>query len=530
MVCICFCIFRVYSLSHEEVLQTAGLKHNSYKLKIASGRGNIYDYKKNPIVGNQKETVAAVFPCMQTPKSLSKLLSVDEINTILPNLKSGKPFCIKIKNSFACDNCIKSFKVPKRYSDTQLAPHIIGYLDSSGKGACGIEKAFNDYLNDSTGCINLTYNVDALGRMLSRENVKLENTMYRQNSGVVLTLDKDIQKIVQNVGEQYLQKGAIIVTSVPNCEIRACISAPAFSPNNISQALKDKNSPLLNKAFSSYNIGSIFKLVTAAAAIENGIAPDNKFSCTGFININDSTFHCSNSKSHGDVNLIGALACSCNTYFVDLARKLDIQKFLNLASGFGFGKSLELAPQVFSAEGNLPELEVLKNPKALANFSFGQGTLMATPIQISGLINAIASDGKYVPPRLVLGLVNENFEYTQKTLPPPPKQLISKKCANVLKSGMMAAAQSGTAIHGKPEKYLAAAKTGTAQTGIKDGDRNVIQAWYAGFYPADRPKYSIVILSEDSTGGGASCGPIFKKIVDEIYKNFPEKFLINAKN
>ncbi|MDQ5983081.1 MAG: Stage V sporulation protein D [Eubacteriales bacterium SKADARSKE-1] len=510
-------------------MQTAALQHSSYKLKVASSRGNIYDYKKNPIVGEEKDTIATVFPCIQTAKSLSKLLSVDEISEILPKLKSGKPFCVNIKNSFISDNYIKSFKVPKRYSDDQLAPHIIGYLDSDGKGVCAIEKAFNNYLDDSKGYINLKYKVDALGRMLSREDIAVENTMYKQTSGVVLTIDKDIQRIVQSIAQEDLPKGAIIVTSVPNCEIRACVSMPNFSPNNISQALDNENSPLLNRAFLSYNVGSIFKLVTAAAAVENGSSPDNKFCCTGSINVNDSTFHCSNSKVHGEIDLMGAISLSCNSYFVNLTRGFDGEKFLKLAMDFGFGKPIELAPEMFLSSGNLPEFEVLKNASSMANFSFGQGTLMATPVQISGLINTIAAKGKYVSPKLVLGLVNENLEYVKKNAPKPPKQIITKRCANVLKSGMIAAVEMGTGIHGKPENYLAAAKTGTAQTGIKDGERSVIQAWYAGFYPAENPKYSIVILSEDSNGGGASCGPIFKKIVDKIYSGFPEKFLINAK-
>ncbi len=525
MSCICFIAFNLFSISKGDNLYSAAVQQSLYTLKVADFRGNIYDCRNIPLVGNEKETIIAINPSLETASALSKVLSSEELKDVMEMSKGGKPFTYKLGST---RNIVGSniFKINSRYSKNKnIAQHILGYLDSSFNGVCGIEKAFNEYLNEDKGEISIKYKVDALNRMIPGESVKIENTFYKQTKGVVLTLDKRLQEIAEIAAERYIKKGAILVAEVPTCKIRACVSMPDFSPSNIAKVLEDKDSPLINRAFYAYNLGSVFKLVTAVAALESGISGDEIFNCTGTVKVEDAGFHCFNGKAHKDINMEQALAYSCNCYFVEMAKRVGAETMLKFSHLLGFGRSIELAPGMVSQKGNLPTLEQLSNIKTLSNFSFGQGSLLATPIQTLGLINAIASGGYYVKPQLVEGLVNESLEYVNKVAPIGKIRVFSSNSAEILKKGMVASVEYGTGTQAKPLNGQAAAKTGTAQTGMKVNDRSVIQCWLAGFYPAEKPKYSILVFAEDADGGGQSCGPAFKKIANDIYNKLPELLL-----
>ena len=289
--------------------------------------------------------------------------------------------------------------------------------------------------------------------------------------------------------------------------------------------LKDENSPLINRALTAYNFGSIFKLVTAAAALESGVSENFEYECKGFNEIEGNRFNCFGSRPHGIENMEQAVAYSCNGYFIELAKRIGAKSILNMAKKFKFGENINLAPGIFCCEGVLPPEESLEKLGILANFSFGQGKLTVTPLQVSGMINAIASGGVYSYPKLVYGLADENMRIL-KNENKAPERIFSESTAEQLKRYMVSSIEYGTSTKGKPEKTNAAAKTSTAQTGIKNSDGSeVIQAWFAGFFPAENPKYSVVVLAEGGKGGGESCGPVFKEIIDGMYTNIPEIFI-----
>ena len=159
-----------------------------------------------------------------------------------------------------------------------------------------------------------------------------------------------------------------------------------------------------------------------------------------------------------------ALAHSCNGYFIELIKKMPYNALLNMAKKFKLGESVPLAPGMNSDKGTLPSEESLKNIKTLANFSFGQGKLMATPLQVTGIINTIASGGIYSNPKLIKGLTDESMKIIKKDIVSPKRErIISEITAKKLKSHMKASIDYGTSERGKPEKTDAAAKTSTAQ-------------------------------------------------------------------
>ena len=516
MICMFLCILNIFSISGGAQLAATADKQSSYELVVAKTRGTIYDCNKNALTGSSSNYIAAIAPTVESAAALSKVLPENEFKSVYASLTDGKPFALKLSKSITA-NGIDIFSIAKRYQDNQLAANVIGYLDGSGAGASGIEKAFNQQLTKNQGKISVTYKVDAVNRVLAGENKKISDTSYLKNSGVVLTIDKNIQEIAEKAAEKYLTKAAVIVTEVPSCKIRALVSLPTFSPNDIASALKSADSPLVNRCLSAYSVGSVFKLVAASAALEYGISPDTQYTCTGSIDVSGATFHCFNSESHGVENMETAIAQSCNTYYVNLMQQVPQARFLVMAQTMGFGRSFEIAPGLNSVQGNLPTLDSLKIPRALANFSFGQGDLTATPLQISAMVNAIASGGNYTQPYLYEGLVDENLNYTQKATAQKSVPVISQNTAKLLQKFMKKSAETGTSKKGNPTRGGAGAKTSTAQTGQYVNGVEAVESWYSGFYPYDNPKYVITVFAEGGTGGGATCGPVFKQIADSLY-------------
>lgn len=511
-----FLIIGIYCISVRDDYAKASIAQGTYTLTAGKTRGTIYDCHMNALAGGAEENYIAVSPSIVDFNSLYSRLSVDEISDITRRLGKRYPIALKVNEPIS-GNGILSFKVPERYNDKILAIHTVGYLDSSlTKGMTGIERAYDDVLAAASGSYKIKYQIDALGNALVGFSPEVADTTYKSKAGVVLTIDSDIQRIAEEAADEYLECGAVIVMETRTGKIRAIVSRPDFQPSNIANVLEDESSPLINRALYNYDVGSVFKLVTAAAALEAGISENTVFNCEGSLQIGDNVFTCNNSTAHGELNMCGAICHSCNLYFISLAQQIGADRLLATAESFGIGHSIELAENYKSFEGKLPSRETLNQEAALANFSFGQGNLMATPLHVASLVGTIASDGIYVKPRLVEKVIDMYGNTVSSPEITPEKMIINEKNAEYLQSFMRSAVLEGTASAGSPENTTSAAKTGTAETGIKKDGKKVLQAWYAGFFPYEDPKYVCIVLAENGSSGGKSAGPVFKKIADKI--------------
>ena len=187
---------------------------------------------------------------------------------------------------------IDVFSVTDRYSEEQLASNLIGYVDGRGNGAAGLEKAFDAALH-LDGSLQVTYSVDAVNRVLNSADREISDTRTQGEKGVFLTIDRRIQKIVEEAcREAELDKGAVVVLEVETGEIRALASLPSLQPDNIAEDLENPDGPRINKALSAYSVGSVFKLVSAAAALEAGITPEYAYYCDGSIQVDGQKFRC----------------------------------------------------------------------------------------------------------------------------------------------------------------------------------------------------------------------------------------------
>lgn len=492
----------------------AAQRQSRYQLQVANARGMIYDYNLTPLLGEKRQLVAAVSP---TPEAIGALETATG-GTMRDRLKSaledGKPFLLSLQEPLTAEG-IDVFSVPQRYSDDQLAPHVIGYTDSLGAGVSGVELAMNDVLQSYGGEITVAYQVDALGHVLPGGDHEVTDTLTGLQGGVMLTLEQNLQQAVETAAAR-LNKGAVVVTEAPNCEVRAMASVPTFSQQNLAEAAEADNGALVNRALCAYAPGSVFKLVDAACALENGLG-QMLTHCGGAVTVDGLDFHCIDSTAHGTMNLRGALMNSCNCYFINCARSLGGQTLLGMAYNLGLGAGQEFGRGMFAESGLLPDATALENARALANFSFGQGDTTVTPLQLCGMMNTIVSDGVYHSPRLIAGVVShdktvtEHHAVTEKT-----EQVLQPQTAKTLQSFLENTVTDGTAARGKPQYATAGAKTGTAQTGVyKDGEE-LLHFWYCGYVkPADGSCYCITVLAESATEDPGTAA-VFAEIADYL--------------
>ncbi len=512
---LCASVFSILNVSGTTEYVMAAGRQSVYQLTLVKARGAIYDCNLNPLTGGKRTRVAAVAPTIESIGALEQATGGTQRERLAAALENGKPFAMEL-NQKVSHNCIEQFWIPQRYEEDQLAPHVVGYVDGSGNGVSGIEYAMDDLLSQASGEITLYYRVDALGRVIAGANRQLVDTMDKTKAGVVLTIDSQIQEIVERAARK-LQKGAVVVTEVPNGKVRALASVPDYSPYEVGAAASDPDSPLVNRAFSAYSPGSVFKLVTAAQQMEEK-ADSYSFSCTGSINAGGMIFQCIDGTAHGVLDLRGALEHSCNCYFVSAARALGGQSVLEMAYNLGFGSSQEFGRGLSTSPGLLPEPSALENTRALANFSFGQGDLTVTPMQVAGMINTIASGGKYSSLKLIEGTADQELNVTPvQSAQEKAIQVLEHSTAKRLQNYLESAASSGTGRAGAPSSCASGIKTGTAQTGIYENGEELLHFWYTGYISdGTGPKYTITVLRESTPDDYGMAAKVFQEIGEGI--------------
>lgn len=510
--------FRVGAIATSGDLAEAAQSQSSYTLTFEQTRGQIYDSRMLPLVDQDEEYVAA---CLPTPENMAALLRspslTAEKTTVSELMDTGRPFLAKCSLPKLNIPSVRVFPVKRRYSVGQIAQHVLGYLDDTRTGVTGIEKAFDAYLKGDSASSSITYQVDGRRNPLPGDSA-LVNLAPVQTGGVVLTIDKRIQKVAEEVGRELLNKGAVVVMEPKTGKLLAVASFPQYQVYNLASAVQDSgNSPLLNRAFCAYNVGSTFKIVTSAAALTQGISPATEYFCAGKVDVLSQTFKCHDENGHGMLDLKGALEVSCNPYFIQLGQQIDKTLFLNMAKDLSFGKGSELAEGMNTAAGYLPTEAELFNPAAVGNFSFGQGTLMATPVQIARMVSAVVNGGSTPEASLVTGLTEDGKTVSQRKATAAPVRAMSGEIAALIQDDLISSVMEEPNQNAKPQYVTAGGKTGTAQTGqMKENGDELLQGWFAGFFPAEEPQYVVVVLAEDARSGNQDASPVFREIADRL--------------
>ena len=504
------CFLRVAVIARTDYTNVLN-SHGRIKMEVASLRGTIYDCNMVPFTNTKTKIIDCVMPTNRAKTAISAVIKGKELEDLLERLSLGKPVLCELPEVIECDGiyCTTVF-----YDDTSvLAPHTIGYVNSDNKGVSGLQAAYDKLLfSDKT--VNFAFYCDGLGNILEGVKPEINNSTAVIANGVKTTLDYNIQAIIEETANP-LNQGAIVVADADTLKIRGIVSRPNFDNLNITDYLSIPTSPMFNRAINCYSVGSCFKPCVAAAGIEARFG-NTKYNCVGNMQIIDRTFNCHNRQGHNLMTLEYALANSCNTYFFNLAIKTGGNKVYNMASALHFGHKIKLCDGIYTANGNIPNNEKLKNDAHLANFSIGQGDFTASPVSMLTLYSAIANGGKYYMPSLVEGTYN-NGSFEKYDIGYPTKTM-TEKTAETLKLYLKTVISDGTGSAAQPKTTTAAGKTATAQTGKFENGREILSSWFCGFFPADNPKYIIIVFCENTSLQTESCAEIFAKTADRIMK------------
>lgn len=510
-------MIKIYHLADSGLAQVAD-QQSTVTVTVATARGTIYDRNMQPLVNTGTQNRVSVAPYPVAVAALSEALAAEEFEALAARLQSGRPVTLTLDRLLAPTEGISQFSVPVRYGEDLAAPHLLGYLDGDElHGVTGIELAFDEYLNSKSGSIKVTYKVDGSGKPLQGIAPEIQNTLDEARAGVVLSIDREIQYIAEQAAKKHIDRGAVVVLEPATGQVLAMVSLPDFQQDTLVDALEDERSPLLNRALCNYNCGSVFKIVSAAAALEAGVPLNESYTCKGSINVGGIPFHCHNRLGHGVMSMVSGFAQSCNPYFVHLMQNVGGEALYTMATNLSFDRPLLLAENYKTARAVLPSELELQSPAAVANLSFGQGSLLATPMHIAQMVAAVVNDGEVIQPSVVKGFVDKEGNLEASTVS-PAQWAFSEQTARTLRNLMIETVENGTGSGGKPRTGGAGCKTGTAETGWENEDGSaVVQSWYAGFYPAEQPKYAIVVLAEDAEGTGSQSAPVFRQICDDLY-------------
>ena len=437
------------------------------------------------------------------------------------------------------------------YPNGKVAGQIIGYTGKTGRnpdgivdnhetlwpeteGREGLEQTFNEMLTGKHGEYKLTFDKD--GRKTSEKLITPPDPGYN----VVTTLDLRLQQLAEKALEAKAKRGAIVIIDPNNGDILALASWPTYDPNLFVPSISaeqfkllqdDKDIPLLPRAYrSSYPPGSTFKVAVGIAALEShAVFPDDRYECVPSIQIGNVTFHNWKKGNRGELNFVQALTESCDTWFYQVGIKTGAQPIIDWALALGFGAKCGI-PLRGEAEGRVPNDEYMKATHGrrllngdIANMSIGQGDIQVTPLQMAQAMGVVANGGTFYQTRLVQQVQTfDNQIVTAYQVRAKRTLNLSSETLDEVHTGMIDVVNGGggTAHQASLDNAEVAGKTGTAQWGPKNKERTA--AWFAGFLPADQPRYAFAVVYEGDVGskvhGGSAAAPMIADVFKEIYK------------
>lgn len=424
-------------------------------------------------------------------------------------------------------------EVVREYTLGEAAAHVLGYISRVQKedlaknsnlglqdlvGRAGIEETYGDFLAGTSG--KKLVEVDASGKKVAI----LDEVPAKEGTSVHLTIDARLQKVAYEALRKGAQKvgtnrGAIIVASPLTGEVLALASLPSFDPNNVGSVTNDPQRPLFNRAvLGNYPPGSIFKIVSALAGLESGkITAETEIEDVGEFYLGDVRF--SNwyftiyGRKDGVLKIERAIARSNDIFFYRLAGETGLEAVRKMAIALGFGQrtGIDLPSEDF---GLVPDETWKKSTFNLPWFggdtlhlSIGQGFMLATPMQISSLVNFMAS-GELTRPYLVRQIDSPKIsKINPKVI---GKNLVSDANFKLVREGMRQACQSG----GTGWPFFGAAYTVGCKTGTAEKAQGNPHAWFSAFAPFEGPQISVTVLVEDGGEGSTVAGPIAREVLD----------------
>lgn len=552
------------------------------RLEIPASRGVIFDRNQKVLVDNK-----AAFNLVATPQYLtntkktalkiSEIMNVnfEEIESGLNRLKKLPPYraytlihnidyddLVKIKASkspydkeSSLNGIDISYQYIRHYLSKDSSSHILGYLREIDQeklniyrklypnhydrgdyiGVNGIEEKFETYLKGLNGFREIV--VDALGREVEYPDIAfdLNDRNFIKGSDVYLSIDVELQNMAKELFAE--RRGALVALDPQKGDILALYSSPSFDLEKLSSSernkywgdiINNKGNPLFNRAIRAlYPPASTYKIVVALAALKEDVVDlSEEINCKGGMKFGNRFFGCWRSGGHGNVNLIDAIAASCDVFFYKVGLRLGVDKIAKYSKLIGFASKSGF-DILGEKEGLIPtEAWKLKNRGSKWNsgetlsIAIGQGYNLVTPLQVALMGAFVANNGYKLRPHIVDKIISHDGREIYKAAQKKVKiDEISDLSIDIVKQGMIDVVESeiGTAKSLRRFNIKIAGKTGTAQTisreSEKGGRKHENHAWFVGFAPYDDPKIVVAIIVERGGHGSSAAAPIAGKIM-----------------
>ncbi len=566
------------------------IKGNYYKEKalrnqlsdtvVEAQRGTIYDSNMNVLV--QSATVWKIFVDPVSIKSEDEKRSadvVDELSTNLAKILELKKEDIQkackqesryevIKENVEYDmkqklldyttknkytSCVGIETSTKRfYSSSSFASTVLGFVGSDGQGIEGIEAYYDDTLTGTAGRIVTAKNAQS-GSMPNNYESVIDAT---DGSSLVLTIDDVLQYSLEKSLEQAKENADAkytygVVMEVNTGAILAMSNKPDFDSDE-PWKIKDKEAGKAVKAITdkkeraqaesdaliaqwrnrtisdTYEPGSVFKIITAAAALEEGVVkPDDTYYDSGSIEVEDRTYHCQLRTGHGLETFSQGLQNSCNPWFISVGQKLGVHSFYKYFEAFGFTEktNVDLPGEAVPSAGVTYHKEDEMGRVELASESFGQ-SFQVSPIQMITAVCAAANGGKLMQPYIVKEVLDAQGNVTSTTQPKIKRQVISESTSQTLSLMLEEVVKYGTGKNAYVAGYRVAGKTGTSEKlgTLNDDTGKKYVTSFVAFAPANDPKVAVLIAVDEpqggNIGGGTNAAPSVAAVIEEAMKYY----------
>ncbi len=596
----------LFRLAHLQLFEGARLEAASVKnyvrtVRLPADRGTIYDRHGRTLAVNTPSfdlfvTPAQVKALPDLLEGLRSVLELDELDLVRLRERIEEPRGMwrfrplrvgrdigrqKVALAEALraqvDGISITVRYQREYPEGEVGAHLLGYMgrptrreldqDEEGryhvdsmKGRFGLERRFEDVLGGRDGFER--YVVDARGARqeggwADQALAGLEtNRAPVRGHDVVLTTDIEVQKILVKAMGRY-DSGAAVVVDIRDGSLLGIVSKPTFDPNvwsgrltrEAKQAVDDNPyKPMLDKSVHSYFPGSVYKVVTAIAALEEGVLdPSEPIDSPGYYEYGGRTFHCHKRSGHGHVDLNGAMAASADVYFYKLGEQLGIDTLAVYARRFGFGTRTTLAINGESA-GIVPTKAHHEKHSAggyqhglALSTAIGQGDVRTSPVQMAMGFAALANGGTVFAPRVVQKITTEDGREVSRYEPrsvgklgadPEHISLVNRSLERAVNDPELATGHLAAIPGGR-----IAGKTGTAQVRkiIRGHLRQTVKhfrhrdhAWFTAFAPYESPKIAVVVFLEHGGSGGKDAAPIARHIIEAYHAKVEPLFSTQA--
>jgi penicillin-binding protein 2 len=543
-----------------------------HQVTAQAPRGNIYDRNGALLVTNRPSFAVAIIPA-EYSYDYNKTALLGDLIGIQPGqiekmLKNGEefphiPIILKRDIDPVLQSKILERKddlsgvvieaVPVRqYTYKDLAAHVIGFLGSINEeeytkrkaqgykltdliGKDGLEQEWEEVLRGVDG--GLQVEINAFGEEVQRIGEKKAIS----GKGLILTIDGNLQKAAQNALVQQIEAsrkmgepskgGCAIVLDVHTGGVLTMVSYPAFDPNifsggvsikDWSELINNPDHPLTNKAIqSTYPPGSVFKIITAAAALDMGhVTKEEIFEDKGLYILGGWKFYGWKKEGLGKLTIVDAIAWSSDPVFYELGRRMGIDNLASYALTFGLGQTSGILLQG-EEKGLVPTEEWKQStynqpwyPGETIIAAIGQGYYLTTPLQQALLLMAVANNGKIYRPMLVDKVVSDTGEVVQQYQPELIHTIYLKtETWDTIKSGLVAVTTKGTGVGVfQGITPTVAGKSGSAETGS-----GTVHSWFACYAPAENPEIAVAVLVEEGGEGSVAAAPVVRKIVEAYF-------------